>query len=267
MNNISCFYSSLSKGYGYFGPYPNQTEANIIVNSGISLFVDLTFPHEDTSSYTINCTKISFPIQDRGTPPLSIAFYKLIGQITDHIKSKQKVYIHCRGGHGRSAMVAACVLAYIKQIRPEEAIQQITKAHQLRPTLRHFWKDKPCPNSSLQRQFILNACKDTYIEPIVEGLFKNMVMDLNMNVSIIGLENIILYTLRIKNLYTPSQRLGLIRTYIEEAFSLLPEARQLLINSGVTRLILKRKMFDYSYPKDILEILYTIRERLVEAGL
>jgi hypothetical protein len=267
MNNISCFYSSLSKGYGYFGPYPNQLEANILVKSGISLFVDLTLPHEDTSSYRIDCRKISFPIPDRGTPPLSSAFYKLIALIKEHIRYKQKVYIHCRGGHGRSGMVAACVLAYIIQIRPEEAIKQITTSHQQRPTLRQFWKDKPCPNSFHQRQFIFNACKDTSIDSMFDELFKKVVMDLNEKVSIVGLENIILYTLRIKNLYTPSQILDLIRVYLEEAFSLLPEARQLLINSGVERLIITRKMFDYSYPKDILEIIYTIRERLVETGI
>jgi protein-tyrosine phosphatase len=54
---------------------------------------------------------ISFPIPDRGVPLSGKELAELITELVAHLREGRRIGIHCRIGVGRSALVAACLLA------------------------------------------------------------------------------------------------------------------------------------------------------------
>jgi protein-tyrosine phosphatase len=54
---------------------------------------------------------VSFPIADRGVPASMKETGRLVGQLSDALGASKSAAIHCRAGIGRSALIAACVLA------------------------------------------------------------------------------------------------------------------------------------------------------------
>jgi protein-tyrosine phosphatase len=54
-------------------------------------------------------TAITFPIRDFSVPTLD-ATVAIVECVVDHLRSGERVLIHCRGGKGRSGTIAACVL-------------------------------------------------------------------------------------------------------------------------------------------------------------
>ncbi len=53
----------------------------------------------------------AFPFQDRGIPPSRKAALGLVRPLEQELASGKKIAIHCRQGVGRSALLAACILA------------------------------------------------------------------------------------------------------------------------------------------------------------
>ena len=60
-----------------------------------------------------------------------------------------KLYIHCRGGHGRSGIVSACLLIHMGYTN-EQALDLVGKFHKTRTYLPDF----PCPQTQQQVEFI-----------------------------------------------------------------------------------------------------------------
>ncbi|NLE61994.1 MAG: tyrosine protein phosphatase [Planctomycetes bacterium] len=54
---------------------------------------------------------LSLPIEDRSVPPDPQAARELIERLAVDLRGGKAVAIHCRAGIGRSALVAACILA------------------------------------------------------------------------------------------------------------------------------------------------------------
>jgi protein-tyrosine phosphatase len=54
---------------------------------------------------------VAFPFPDRSTPPSQEATLGLVSRLEQELASGKNVAIHCRQGIGRSALLAACVLA------------------------------------------------------------------------------------------------------------------------------------------------------------
>lgn len=53
---------------------------------------------------------ISFPIEDYSVPSSAHAVRQLVSQLAERLDRGEAVGIHCRGGIGRSSVVAACLL-------------------------------------------------------------------------------------------------------------------------------------------------------------
>jgi protein-tyrosine phosphatase len=151
-----------------FGSYPS-TEKDVInlINLGVVLFVNLVTPEEKLTDYTNilqnkNIEYINFPISDNKHPNNIYDFYKLIYNISNKIKNinsvnNEKIYIHCKGGHGRSGMVSCFVLCFMYNISPELSIKYITECHRNRENLKKKWINSKCPNSKRQRFFIFKS--------------------------------------------------------------------------------------------------------------
>src|SRR6056300_1591238 len=101
-----------------FGSFPTQDSVNELEKTGVRVFVNLTYDNETKiTPYQTNYEKIKFPIPDREIPEDICKFCSFIVNLTDIINTKldnwELMYIHCKGGHGRSGVVVACILAYM----------------------------------------------------------------------------------------------------------------------------------------------------------
>lgn len=160
-----------------FGAYPTQKEVEILEQNGVQYFLDLTYPEEtNTKRYSTIYNYENFPIKDNDIPRNSVEFSNLIirySEIIENLNFGEKIYIHCRGGHGRSGLVAACLLVYIYNITPENAMYITTKGHCNRETLSEKWRTLSSPQSRKQRIYVLNFFKPLYLftgyRPVKKG--------------------------------------------------------------------------------------------------
>lgn len=140
-----------------FGPYPTAEQVLKLESMGVKYFIDLTTSYEKINRYKCNVKYISYPIRDNSIPenPDSfIDFLKFIISIIENLNSQEKIYIHCRGGHGRSGMVVACLLCILEDLDSSKSITLTTRFHSLRPTIKEKWINKDCPNIKSQQDFI-----------------------------------------------------------------------------------------------------------------
>lgn len=86
---------------------------------------------------------VRFPIVDRGVPESTSDFLGLVRRLTWYVEGGKAVAIHCRQGIGRSAVVAACVLAVLGE-RPDVALDRIAAA-----------RGRPVPDTDEQREWVL----------------------------------------------------------------------------------------------------------------
>jgi len=159
MNFCSCMF----RDTGYFGGYPNENEFLELRAHGIQVFVDLTTPSERsflpfvyTRSYSSSITYINFPIQDNRIPKNKKEFLHLVQEVAELLLSGEKVYIHCKGGHGRSGVLVASLLCLLHNISPDHALRVCSQLHSKRPNLKQKWKHVQCPQMMIQQKFVMD---------------------------------------------------------------------------------------------------------------
>jgi predicted NAD-dependent protein-ADP-ribosyltransferase YbiA (DUF1768 family) len=151
-----CSYFIKSKAL--FGCFPVQESVDELEEEGVRYFVNLTL---DTESkivpYTTRYNYIHFPIVDRRVPRNWGDFAKFIIRVSDiiyNLADGDMVYIHCRGGHGRSGVVVACLLMYMFNLSTEEALAQTTMYHSNRSVMRDKWRHIGSPQTKSQKNFV-----------------------------------------------------------------------------------------------------------------
>ena len=163
MDNASYFIKNKS----LFGSFPTQESVEELENNGVVYFVDLTdiSKEKNIKNYKTQFTYINYPIEDNHIPTDLVTFSSFIiyiSNIIKKLKNTEKVYIHCRGGHSRSAIVVACILCYIFNLTASESLDYTTKCHSSRVNLRDRWRKLSAPQSSLQKKFVYK-----FLEPVV----------------------------------------------------------------------------------------------------
>lgn len=152
--------SEFIKGKAMFGPYPSQEDIYNLEDYGTRTFVDLTDPSsENLQEYKTKYAYIRYTIPDHQTPVDNFSYAKFIIDMCDRIDALapgEKMYFHCKGGHGRSGMVVASIIAYYFRIHPNEALNLTSRYHASRPNIREKWKLMGSPHSSKQRDFVLS---------------------------------------------------------------------------------------------------------------
>ena len=162
------FCSDMYKGIGFFGGYPSEDEFHELLRANTTLFVDLTTAREKKNLpfvYTVpeERTYISFPILDNQIPKNRKLFLDLVHYVAHCLQEQKHVYIHCRGGHGRSGILVASLLCYLLNIPPHVAIQQATLYHSRRPNLKPKWRDISCPQMYRQQKFVMDLFQPVHI--------------------------------------------------------------------------------------------------------
>jgi predicted NAD-dependent protein-ADP-ribosyltransferase YbiA (DUF1768 family) len=141
-----------------FGSFPEQKTVDELEELGVRYFIDLTCDEEQkTTPYKTKYVYIKYPIRDRDIPEDWKSFAQLIVKICHILKNletKEKIYINCRGGHGRSGILVACILSYYYEITPDEALRQTSRYHSNRPVMRDKWRKLGSPQGKRQKDFV-----------------------------------------------------------------------------------------------------------------
>lgn len=105
----------------YYGLHPSIVTPDVSIDHFVDMTGEDQFPPylEDTDNALLYKR---FPVKDRKAPPLST-----LVAIVDYILSLSgNVYVFCKGGHGRSGLVAAAVYAKLTGLPYDEVIEFVT---------------------------------------------------------------------------------------------------------------------------------------------
>jgi ribA/ribD-fused uncharacterized protein len=149
-----------------FGSFPVQAAVEELENEGVRYFVNLTSDSESKiTQYTTKYGYINYPIPDRYVPKDWGAFARFIIRVADIItglSNGDKVYIHCKGGHGRSGVVVACLLVHMFGMSPERALAKTSNYHSKRREMRKIWRKVGSPQTPAQKAFVQNFFQPLY---------------------------------------------------------------------------------------------------------
>lgn len=146
----------------YAGEYPRDLDEMKSVEKikqferfGITHFVDLTEEGElrPYSQMLGSCMQhIRFSIKDMCVPQSTESVKELIKRIKEILKANErnKVYIHCWGGVGRTGLIVGCLLSEQHKYDYEETMQALTQAFSDCPKSAY----RETPETNEQREFI-----------------------------------------------------------------------------------------------------------------
>lgn len=145
---------------GKFTPEETCQRVDALLEAGFTRFIDLTKPNEtvpyirvlleQAKYYDIEVEHHSYPIGDFGLPT-SEKMLKILNTLDKAMQAKQKIYLHCWGGIGRTGTTVGCYLVRHGKTG-EEALKQLAE----------WWKTVPksqihvhSPETNAQANFIL----------------------------------------------------------------------------------------------------------------
>ena len=159
------FCSPFYKDVAYFGGYPTEKDFHELLSNEFTYFIDLTTLRErqrldyDYSleiPYHSNLFYINFSIVDNNIPFSSKLFMEFLDFIATIFRTKKKVYIHCKGGHGRSCLLVASIFCYLFFQHPMDAFGLTKSCHEKRIDLKQKYRGISCPQIYSQRKFIID---------------------------------------------------------------------------------------------------------------
>ena len=146
------------KDKAMFGSFPTQEAVQELEEKGVRYFVNLTQNDEKKiTPYETKYNKINFPIVDRRVPNNwreYACFIIKISDIINNLENNELVYIHCKGGHGRSGIVVASLFCYMFKMTPEKALERTRESHSNRVDMREKWRKLGSPQTFFQKNFI-----------------------------------------------------------------------------------------------------------------
>lgn len=148
----------------WFGCYPIE---HMRLLKHMQLFVDVT--SEDLPPYHNKSTfRITLPIKDRKAPQENqyAIVLGVVQFIYLYLIQNKPVYIHCRGGHGRSALVAALVLRRLGY-PADDALKMVYVAHQKRGTMKSPFRKIGAPQTTEQKKYVKQFNMNIYNNRII----------------------------------------------------------------------------------------------------
>lgn len=169
------FCSPFLNEQAYFGCYPNEQQFNELVREGFTYFVDLTTLRERrifAFDYSLHIPKhqglfyLNFSIIDNNVPVNQELFLEFISFLTSLIQQNKKIYIHCKGGHGRSSLIVASLLCNLFLYTPTKAFSLTKACHEKRADLKDKYRGMSCPQLYSQRKYIMDIYRKKTYEKI-----------------------------------------------------------------------------------------------------
>jgi hypothetical protein len=150
------------KDKAVFGDFPTQDTVNQLESSDFRFFIDLTNELENNIvPYKTSYTYIKFSIKDRDIPQYDLSFIEFIFKIVNIIiksKEEEKLYLHCRGGHGRSGIIVSCIICCLFNWSSKKSLYYTNMCHSNRKNMRDKWRKIGSPQTLVQKNFVKNTC-------------------------------------------------------------------------------------------------------------
>lgn len=160
-----------------FGSMPNNETVKELEKLGVRYFVNLTSSKETlTTPYKTEFPILQYPIPDRKIPKDYFSFAQFVYKLYLKVKNlpdNEKLYIHCKGGHGRSGIVVACILCLYLKIPPEVALDLTKLYHQQRKTMREKWRRIGSPQTYPQKEFVKKLFEPFYFNTNLNSYLSN----------------------------------------------------------------------------------------------
>jgi hypothetical protein len=131
------------------------------LQAGFDTFIDLTRPdelapyerllQEEAGDYSIKVVHHRFPIGDFGLPSPE-QMLSILDTIESAIHNGSRVYLHCRGGIGRTGTTVGCWLSR-HGLAGENALRRLGELYQAAEQSR---SSPHSPETEEQREFVLN---------------------------------------------------------------------------------------------------------------
>ncbi len=161
MQRASFFYES-----AIFGCHPTQNSVRELEDIGVRHFYDLTCPDESKiTPYVTKYNYVNYPVIDRTAPTDIHSFSTFIVAAMNTIHKLgpgEKVYIHCKGGHGRAGVVVACLLARLRGLSGSQALKATLKYHNDRPEMTSRMRKMGSPQTRSQKDFVME-----FLQPLI----------------------------------------------------------------------------------------------------
>ena len=141
-------------------PHPAQKDFRYLVQQRFDTFVVLT---EANEAYTylpqyenkarIRCDVVHYPMVDGAPLPRNSGdkFLDFVEDLGARVESGEKIYIHCKEGHGRTGMVVAALLALLYDLGGMKALNLCDALHECRTGD----SDRRSPDTQEQRTSVL----------------------------------------------------------------------------------------------------------------
>ncbi len=116
------------------GDSPAETRERVkrLLAAGIECFVDLTFPGETPpydAELPLGVEYLRKPIKDHGLPEARAHMREILDCVHDALRSRRKVYVHCRAGIGRTGTVVGCLLVE-RGLSGDAALEELNRVWQ-----------------------------------------------------------------------------------------------------------------------------------------
>lgn len=156
---ISC----LLPDHLYFGPFPNQVMIDNLANEGFTVILNLTIPGEETMYYLPEGIEyLAYPIPDNRFPLWIASYARMVTKLKYRCLT-DKVYVHCRGGHGRSGMTCVSIIYSLLPYDLRTSIAFVNQSHNDRGVLRNKWRKRNSPFNYDQFTFLSRIHKNIYV--------------------------------------------------------------------------------------------------------
>jgi len=140
-----------------FGSYPTAPEVRELESRGVNWFVNLTSDNETIiSPYTTRVNYIQYAISDNSIPADLRDFSDFIIRLFRILINgdTSKMYIHCKGGHGRSGIVVSCLACLCFDMDTTRSLEYTNNCHYTRGVMRHKWRVIGSPQTREQKDFV-----------------------------------------------------------------------------------------------------------------
>jgi hypothetical protein len=144
-------------GNGYFGAYPSPECIDLLVEQQFDYLVNLTvFQEKNLNAYeTPPIPVLYYPIKDNNVPHNWENFSYLVVWLCKLLGEGKRIFIHCKGGHGRSCLLVTCIIYYLSDhMNAREAIEHTVHIHNQRTDMSIRWKGIKSPFSKSQYIFL-----------------------------------------------------------------------------------------------------------------
>lgn len=133
---------------------PSQLETTRWPRQGLELHGRKVLPYAKVAQQFARGRKLDFlhePLEDLETPGRE-SLTRLVSELESRVRDNNEgLYLHCWGGRGRSATVAACLLGKLYDLNGEEALKRIQLGYDSRK-----YDNSSSPETQRQRQLVLD---------------------------------------------------------------------------------------------------------------